>query len=228
MAYKVLFVEDDPSIRLVISAALENEGYSVHQFSNGESAVAAVSELEPDVAIIDMRLPGMNGLEVVRTIRPLTSAPLVILTAFGDSHDVVAALEVGADDFLNKPIANKELAARIRAILRRNRAPFSESDDLAQFRYESLVLYPQRRESTIDGEQLELTNTEFLVLLELVRISPNVATRQDLLEKVWGYDYLGDSRLIDMQIYRLRGKLAQYGLKDHLVTVRGHGFKLAK
>ena len=140
MAYKVLFVEDDPSIRLVISAALENEGYSVHQFSNGESAVAAVSELEPDVAIIDMRLPGMNGLEVVRTIRPLTSAPLVILTAFGDSHDVVAALEVGADDFLNKPIANKELAARIRAILRRNRAPVSESDDLAQFRYESLVL----------------------------------------------------------------------------------------
>ena len=205
MAYKVLFVEDDPSIRLVISAALENEGYSVHQFSNGESAVAAVSELEPDVAIIDMRLPGMNGLEVVRTIRPLTSAPLVILTAFGDSHDVVAALEVGADDFLNKPIANKELAARVRAILRRNRAPVSESDDLAQFRYESLVLYPQRRESTIDGEQLELTNTEFLVLLELVRISPNVATRQDLLEKVWGYDYLGDSRLIDMQIYRLRG-----------------------
>ena len=228
MAYKVLFVEDDPSIRLVISAALENEGYSVHQFSNGESAVAAVSELEPDVAIIDMRLPGMNGLEVVRTIRPLTSAPLVILTAFGDSHDVVAALEVGADDFLNKPIANKELAARIRAILRRNRAPVSESDDLAQFRYESLVLYPQRRESTIDGEQLELTNTEFLVLLELVRISPNVATRQDLLEKVWGYDYLGDSRLIDMQIYRLRGKLAQYGLKYHLVTVRVHGFKLAK
>ena len=224
----MLLIEDDPSIRQVISAALEIEGYVVHQFSDGESAVAEIAQVEPDVAIIDLRLPGINGLEVVRTIRPMTYAPLVILTAFGDSHDVVAALEAGADDFLSKPIANKELAARIRAILRRNRQPLNENPDTSDFRYENLVLSPLRREASIDGELIELTNTEFLVLLELMRISPNAATRQDLLEKVWGYDYLGDSRLIDMQIYRLRGKLAQHGLKDHLITVRGHGFKLAK
>ncbi|MDA0192119.1 MAG: response regulator transcription factor [Actinobacteria bacterium] len=228
MSYKVLLIEDDPSIRQVISAALEIEGYVVHQFSDGESAVAEIAQVEPDVAIIDLRLPGINGLEVVRTIRPMTYAPLVILTAFGDSHDVVAALEAGADDFLSKPIANKELAARIRAILRRNRPPLNENPDTSDFQYENLVLSPLRREASIDGELIELTNTEFLVLLELMRISPNAATRQDLLEKVWGYDYLGDSRLIDMQIYRLRGKLAQHGLKDHLITVRGHGFKLAK
>ncbi len=228
MSYKVLLIEDDPSIRQVISAALEIEGYVVHQFPDGESAIAVVTELEPDIAIIDLRLPGINGLEVVRTIRPLTYAPLVILTAFGDSHDVVAALEAGADDFLSKPIANKELAARIRAILRRNRPPLNDNIDTTEFRYENLVLSPLRREASIDGKLIELTNTEFLVLLELIRISPNAATRQDLLEKVWGYDYLGDSRLIDMQIYRLRGKLAHHGLKDHLITVRGHGFKLAK
>lgn len=228
MAYKVLFIEDDPSIRRVISTALEIEGYVVHQFSDGESALAVVAEIEPDVAIIDLRLPGINGLEVVRSIRPLTYAPLVILTAFGDSHDVVAALEAGADDFLSKPIANKELAARIRAILRRNRPSLNDNSDVTEFRYENLVLSPLRREATVDGQLIELTNTEFLVLLELIKISPNAATRQDLLEKVWGYDYLGDSRLIDMQIYRLRGKLAEHGLKDHLITVRGHGFKLAK
>jgi DNA-binding response OmpR family regulator len=152
----------------------------------------------------------------------------VILTAFGDSHDVVAALEAGADDFLSKPIANKELAARIRAILRRNRPSLNDNSDVTEFRYENLVLSPLRREATVDGQLIGLTNTEFLVLLELIKISPNAATRQDLLEKVWGYDYLGDSRLIDMQIYRLRGKLAEHGLKDHLITVRGHGFKLAK
>lgn len=224
----MLFIEDDPSIRQVISAALEIEGYVVHQFPDGESAIAKITHIEPDVAIIDLRLPGINGLEVVRTIRPMTNAPLVILTAFGDSHDVVAALEAGADDFLSKPIANKELAARIRAILRQNRPPINETTETSEFRYENLVLSPLRREASIDGQLLELTNTEFLVLLELMRISPNAATRQDLLEKVWGYDYLGDSRLIDMQIYRLRGKLAQHGLKEHLITVRGHGFKLAK
>ena len=228
MTYKILFIEDDPSIRQVISAALEIEGYVVHQFSNGESAVEKISQVELDVAIIDLRLPGINGLEVVRTIRPKTNAPLIILTAFGDSHDVVAALEAGADDFLSKPISNKELAARIRAILRRNRPLLNEPIDRTEFRYENLILSPSRREALIDGQLLELTNTEFLVLLELIRISPNAATRQDLLEKVWGYDYLGDSRLIDMQIYRLRGKLAPYGLKDRLITVRGHGFKLAK
>ena len=161
----MLLIEDDPSIRQVISAALEIEGYVVHQFSDGESAVAEIAQVEPDVAIIDLRLPGINGLEVVRTIRPMTYAPLVILTAFGDSHDVVAALEAGADDFLSKPIANKELAARIRAILRRNRPPLNENPDTSDFRYENLVLSPLRREASIDGELIELTNTEFLVLL---------------------------------------------------------------
>ena len=222
----ILFIEDDSDIRKVISTALEDEGFVIHQFPTGELALEAFPSIEIDLALIDLRLPGISGLEVVRRLRSITTAPLVILTAFGDSYDVVAGLEAGADDFLGKPIATKELSARLRAILRRTMVQASETPEAEDIIFGPIVLHPLRREAVINEIAVELTNTEFMVLVALARRSPNAATRQDLLEQVWGYDYLGDSRLVDMQIYRLRGKLEPHGLKNNLVTVRGHGFNL--
>ena len=224
----VLFIEDDSDIRQVISTALEAEGFVVEQFSDGETALSDFSKLKVDIALIDLRLPGISGLEVIRRMRPMTTIPLVILTAFGDSHDVVAGLEAGADDFLNKPIATKELYARLRAILRRAMNSSSEPVEAEDLNFGQIALHLNRREVLINGSLIRLTNTEFLILAELIRASPNVVTRHDLLDRVWGYDYLGDSRLVDMQIYRLRQKLEEHGLKEKLLTVRGVGFKIVQ
>lgn len=164
-------------------------------------------------------------MEVVRRLRQMTAAPIVILTAHGESNDVVEGLEAGADDFLNKPIAGRELVARLRAILRR--APANDAPGAAvTLVVGSLLLIPGRHEATVSNEHLGLTRTEFGVLEYLASRSPDTVTRQELLEKVWGYDFLGDSRLVDMQIYRLRQKLESLGQKDMLVTIRGVGFRL--
>ncbi len=228
MKPKILFVEDDGDIRRVIATALEAEEFLVHQFARGENALAEFKTVNPDLALIDLRLPGVSGIEVVRRLRPITSIPLVILTAYGDSHDVVAGLEVGADDFLSKPIATKELIARLRAILRRTTSQPNEPSEPEEITFGAITIYVLRREVLINRESVKLTNTEFSVLVELVRTSPSVVTRHALLERVWGYDYLGDSRLVDMQIYRLRQKLEGRGLKEKLLTVRGVGFKIVQ
>ena len=228
MEPRVLFIEDDSDIRRVISTALEAEGFVVEQFSNGEAALKGFADVKVDIALIDLRLPGMSGLEVVRRLRPMTTIPLVILTAFGDSHDVVAGLEAGADDFLNKPIATKELYARLRAILRRAMSTSSEPVEVEDLNFGQISVHLNRREVFINENLVRLTNTEFLILAELIRDSPNVVTRHGLLDRVWGYDYFGDSRLVDMQIYRLRQKLEEHGLKEKLLTVRGVGFKIVQ
>ena len=141
----ILFIEDDSDIRKVISTALEDEGFVIHQFPNGELALEAFPKIEIDLALIDLRLPGISGLEVVRRLRSITTAPLVILTAFGDSYDVVAGLEAGADDFLGKPIATKELSARLRAILRRTMVQVGEMPEVEDIIFGPMVLYPLRR-----------------------------------------------------------------------------------
>ena len=164
MEPRVLFIEDDSDIRRVISTALEAEGFVVEQFSNGEAALKGFADVKVDIALIDLRLPGMSGLEVVRRLRPMTTIPLVILTAFGDSHDVVAGLEAGADDFLNKPIATKELYARLRAILRRAMSTSSEPVEVEDLNFGQISVHLNRREVFINENLVRLTNTEFLIL----------------------------------------------------------------
>jgi DNA-binding response OmpR family regulator len=171
---RVLFIEDDRDIRRVISTALEVEGFVVEQFSDGEAALNGFADLKVDIALIDLRLPGISGLEVVRRLRPMTTIPLVILTAFGDSHDVVAGLEAGADDFLNKPIATKELYARLRAILRRAMSTSSDPVEVEDLNFGQISVHLNRREAFINESLVRLTNTEFLILAELIRESPNV------------------------------------------------------
>ena len=151
--------------------------------------------------------------------------PLVILTAHGESNDVVTGLEAGADDFLYKPIAAKELVARLRAILRRA-TDSATPDPAVAVSVGSVSIDASLHEASVAGARLHLTRTEFGVLRALVQASPATLSRQELLEAVWGYDYLGDSRLVDMQIYRIRKKLEAHGLKESLLTVRGVGFKI--
>jgi two-component system response regulator MtrA len=226
VASHVLFVEDDPQIQHVLSLALIDDGFEVTGAATGEEGVALAETTTFDLAIIDLRLPGMTGFDVVSALRKRSDMPLVILTAHGDSHDVVAGLEAGADDFLSKPIAAKELTARLRAILRRSSSMAPSNGSVALVKVGALEIRPASHEALLNGVPLSLTRTEFGVLQELATRSPATVSRLDLLEAVWGYDYLGDSRLVDMQIYRLRQKLDALGLRDAIVTIRGVGFQL--
>jgi DNA-binding response OmpR family regulator len=221
----ILYIEDDPQIRTLLSAALEDDGYEVLQAEDGERGLEIAATTPIDLAIVDLRLPGMGGFDVVRELRRTSSVPIVIFTAHGDSHDVVVGLEAGADDFLSKPIGEKELAARLRAILRR--AGNSGTGDVPRtLTVGRITLHPSTHEAFVDSHLVTFTRTEFEVMVDLAMHAPETVTRANLLERVWGYDYLGDSRLVDMQIYRIRQKLAVRAADDHLVTVRGVGFKL--
>lgn len=206
-------------------AALEDEGYVVVEVETGEIGINLVDQYPVDLVIVDLWLPGMNGFEVVRELRKKSTVPIVIFTAHGDSHDVVAGLEAGADDFLTKPIESKELAARLRAILRRAHTSV-ENEAPRDLTVGEVRLRPGTHESFVGDATLTLTRTEFEVIVQLATRSPETVSRTDLLDRVWGYDYRGDTRLVDMQIYRLRSKLAVHGLQDKIVTVRGIGFKL--
>ncbi|MEY4401349.1 MAG: two-component response regulator MtrA [Actinomycetota bacterium] len=225
MSIRLLLVEDDDAIRRVLVEALKDGGYTVAEAPTGEQALAYEGIADLDLAVVDLRLPGINGIDVVRELRKRTDAPIVILTAHGGADDVVVGLEAGADDFLNKPISSRELLARLSAILRR-----ASTSEVAESSREvvvgSLRFLRAQHEATINGAKMQLTRTEFGVLCLLAERSPNTVTRQELLANVWGYDYLGDSRLVDMQIYRLRQKLESENVKDKLLTLRGVGFKL--
>jgi len=225
VSIRLLLVEDDEAIRRVLVEALKDGGYEVAEAPTGEYALALNDIAALDLAVIDLRLPGMNGIEVVRELRKRTDAPIVILTAHGGADEVVAGLEAGADDFLNKPISSRELLARLKAILRR--ASTSDADVVTrEVVVGCLRFLPAQHEATANGSKMQLTRTEFGVLSLLAERSPNTVTRQELLATVWGYDYLGDSRLVDMQIYRLRQKLEALNVRDKLLTLRGVGFKL--
>ena len=233
MATKVLFVEDDDQIRFTLRLHLEDEGYEVIEAPTGEIAIQRYLADPPDLAIVDLLLPGMHGFEVIRYLREHSRMPIVVLTAQSDTHDVVAGLEAGADDYLVKPIAAKELAARIRAHLRRQQAVAPAVEARADTAVVPalvvgpLELRPTAGEAYWHGSLLTLTRTEFKILCELAAQPGELLSREELLERVWGYDYLGDGRLVDTQIYRLRTKLEENPSDPRrLMTVRGLGYKL--
>ncbi len=195
MSTRILTVEDDERIRTAVRMALEEEGWDVEETASGEEALDAFSRRPADVVLIDIMLPGIDGFEVCRNIRRLGDVPIVMVTARSDSHDVVAGLEAGADDYLRKPFDPKELSARIRALLRRTR-----SDEVQPKRIHvgDLEVLPEEGVVRQAGHEVHLTRTEFRLLLELAAANGKVLSREDLLEKVWGYDYFGDGRLVDV------------------------------
>ena len=223
MAVRILTVEDDERIRTAVSLALEEEGWEVEETANGEDALVAFAQNPSDVVLIDIMLPGIDGFEVCRRIRRLGDVPIVMVTARSDSHDVVAGLEAGADDYLRKPFDPKELSARVRALLRRSRP----SESPAQMVVGQLEVIPDEGVVRLAGDEVHLTRTEFRLLVELASSPGKVMSREDLLERVWARDYFDDERLVDVHVRRLRTKIEPDPANPrYVVTVRGMGYKL--
>jgi len=230
MAASVLAVEDDDGIRTTMRMALEDEGFEVTEAASGEAALEAFDRQPTDLVLVDLMLPGMNGFDLCRALRTASDVPIVVVTARVDSHDVVAGLEAGADDYVRKPFAVKELAARIRALLRRSQRDGESSGVPAEvYRFDELEVVPDAGVVRRDGEELRVTKTEFRLLCELAVNRGLVLSREQLLERVWGYDYFGDQRLVDSHIRRLRMKIEEDPSDPTLlVTVRGLGYKLGQ
>jgi two-component system, OmpR family, response regulator MtrA len=222
----LLFIEDDDGIRLALTLALEDEGYSVHEAANGRDGLAMFDRESPDLVLLDLRLPDVSGFDVCRELRARSIVPIIIITAQTDTVDMVAGLEAGADDYVTKPVVPKELAARIRALLRRvqlqgtTRATNHVTVGDVELRRDAGIVLKR-------GEEISLTKTEFRLLCEFADHRGAVLSRDQLLERVWGYDYLGDSRLVDAHVRRLRLKIEDH--PDHpklIVTARGIGYRL--
>ncbi|HEY6744336.1 MAG TPA: response regulator transcription factor [Mycobacteriales bacterium] len=226
MADRLLLVEDDPRIRAALVLGLTDEGYGVVEAGSGESALRLLDDDGAfDVVLLDLMLPGMDGFSVCRTVRSRGDLPIIMITARSGSEDVVRGLEAGADDYVTKPVVASELAARIRALLRRARPGRPES---TLIRAGDVEIHPDRGIATRNGEDVHLTLTELRLLTELAQAAGNVVTREQLLERVWGYDYFGDTRLLDVHVRRLRRKVEDDPSDPTLVlTVRGVGYRVA-
>jgi two-component system response regulator MtrA len=231
MDARILIVEDDPSIREVTALGLRAAGFEVTTAGDGIAGLALARDDPPDLVLLDVMLPRMDGLEVCREIRRESTVPIVMLTARGDTIDVVVGLESGADDYVTKPFEMAVLVARVRAALRRRGAREPASPEAARdvVRLGPLSIDVAGRTVEREATPIPLTRTEFDVLLELARRPGQVYTREQLLDAVWGYDYLGDSRLVDVAVGRLRAKVERdAAAPDLIVTVRGVGYKAVR
>jgi two-component system, OmpR family, response regulator MtrA len=224
---RILTVEDDDRIRSGIKMALEGEGWIAVEAATAEEALECIGRAEPELILVDLMLPGMSGFDFVRTLRTRSDVPIIIVTARVDSHDVVAGLEAGADDYVRKPFVLGELLARIRASLRRSEARPAAVDGDKVLRFGRIELRTDSGTVRCDGTEVGLTKTEFHLLCEFARNDGLVLSREQLLERVWGYDYFGDARLVDAHVHRLRTKIETNPAEPNLiVTVRGFGYKL--
>lgn len=223
MNHKILVVEDETSILQTVQAYLQRDGHTVYTAQDGPSGLKAARTLRPDLVVLDIMLPGMDGLEVLRQLRQDSDVYVLILTARSDESDKIVGLTVGADDYLTKPFSPRELAARVKAILRRGRDAAPKGPTL---RFRRLCIDVEARETRKDDQPVDLTATEFDLVHALARHPGRVLSREQLIELVWGYDYYGDERVVDVHIGRIRKKLEDDPDQPALiVTVRGAGYR---
>ena len=225
----ILVVDDEPVFIEALTISLEREGFGVIAAADGPAALKAISEKDPDLILLDVMLPGMSGIDVCREIRKSSSVPVIMVTAKGEEIDAVVGLEVGADDYITKPYRLRELIARIRAILRRSE--HSPKEDETTSNPEVLVegavrLDLERHELSVDGELVSLALREFELLSYLMENSGRVVTRESLMQNVWGWDYIGDTKTIDVHVKRLRSKIeSDPSAPLRISTIRGVGYR---
>ena len=223
MKKKILVVDDDSNIAELLRFYLEKEDYEVVVKSNGKDAVKTFSEISPDLMLLDIMLPKMDGWQVCREIRRFSSRPIIMLSAKGETVDKVLGLELGADDYISKPFEIKEVLARIKAVFRRYNA--DDADDMREVKYENLSINLENYELKVKGVQIDTPPKEMELIYHLACNPNRVFTRDQLLDEVWGFDYYGDSRTVDVHVKRLREKLDGVSDKWSLKTVWGVGYK---
>ena len=221
---RLLVIEDEPSISEPLAYMLEKEGFEVAVAATGPAGVEEFTRSGADLVLLDVMLPGLSGTEVCRTLRQSSSVPIIMLTARDSEVDKVVGLELGADDYVTKPFSHRELVARIKAVLRRRAEP--EEATAAALESGPVRMDIDRHRVTVDGEPVPLPLKEFELLEILLRNAGKVLTRQQLIDRVWGADYVGDTKTLDVHVKRLRAKIEpEPGSPKYLLTVRGLGYK---
>jgi DNA-binding response OmpR family regulator len=223
----ILVVDDEAGIRDLVETYLRAEGFAVDEAADGDEALARIARRPPDLMVLDLRLPTVDGFDVLREVRRTSNLPVIVLSARAEETDKLIGLELGADDYLTKPFSPRELVARVRAVLRRAQPGVVGDDDEDVRRFDGLVVDRGRREVLVDGDPVELTTLEFELLDALAGTPGRVFTRRQLTERVWGWDFYGDERIVDVHIRNLRRALGDAADAPRFVgTVRGVGYKL--
>jgi len=225
---KILVVDDEEKIREVVRLYLEKEGYTVSEATDGREALDLIEREKWDLIVLDLMMPGIDGWSVCKEVRKTTAVPIIMLTARDAEMDRILGLELGADDYVVKPFSPRELVARVKAVLRRSQvtAPEAQSTKPATLSYPGLSIDPESHRVLVNGKPVNLTPKEYDLLYQMARSPHRTFTREGLLEAVWGYDYLGDTRTVDTHVNRLRDKLLKVsGSKSYIATVWGIGYK---
>lgn len=231
--YKIMIVDDDPSINELLQIYFDSDGFECFPYENGEDMLADFQQVKPDAIILDLMLPGLGGFDVLRRVRQSSDVAVLMLTARGDTLDKVVGLELGADDYVEKPFEPKELVARVKAVLRRSKGTLQGVDngqqsgaDEERAEFGNLVVDKKKFTVTISGQQVEMPPKELELLFFLVSNPDRVFTREQLLENIWGFNFYGESRTVDVHIKRIREKLDRYPHVNWLIkTVWGVGYK---
>jgi DNA-binding response OmpR family regulator len=218
---RILVVEDDLNIANLLRVYLKREGYEAHVANDGREGLRLFGEIEPDLVVLDLMLPGLHGRDVCRAIRTRSAVPIIMLTALDDERDVIEGLDLGADDYITKPFKPAVLLARVRSALRRSSGPTNLIHEVV---VGDLIIQPDERIATVDGQEIDLRTKEFDLLLSLASRPGVVMTRETLLRQVWGREYDVDTRTIDVHINRLRARLVNSNAE--IETVRGVGYRL--
>ena len=222
---KIFIVEDERPIARLLQLTLEREGFKTATESNGRRAYERILQEKYDLILLDVMLPEMDGMEICKRVREVSDVPIIMLTARDEIRDKVEGLDLGADDYMTKPFAAEELLARIRGALRRHNERLRKADE-TRYVVKNMILYPERYEVTVKGEHVELTHKEYELLKYLVENKRNVLSRDQILQTVWGYDYIGDTNVVDVYISYLRSKIDDKFGEKYIYTTRGVGYAI--
>ena len=225
MGEKIFIVEDERPISRLLQLTLEREGFKTATELNGRRAYERILQEKYDLVLLDVMLPGMDGMEICKRVREVSDVPIIMLTARDEVRDKVEGLDLGANDYMTKPFAAEELLARIRGALRRHNEKIRAAEE-TRYVVKNMILYPERYEVTVNGENVELTHKEYELLKYLVENKRNVLSRDQILQTVWGYDFIGDTNVVDVYISYLRSKIDDRFGEKYIYTTRGVGYAI--